>query len=282
MTKGNKLHYLDVFIDTDGIVKVGGRLRLSSLSDSLKHPIIIPKDHHVTKLIIAHSHEMTKHQGKGFTANEIRSSGYWIPGMSRAVSLFIHQCVVCRRLRRPPEGQRMSDLPEERMEPSPPFTYCGMDCFGPFVTTEGRKQHKRYGLLFTCFCSRAIHLLEDMSTDAFINGLRCFIAIRGAVRQIQCDQGTNFVGAKNEFKAALQELDTNRLSMFLSQRQCDFVMNAPHSSHAGGVWERQIKTVRSVLNSTLALSHNRLNDSALRTLLYEVMATSHHRQLAQS
>ncbi|RXN17185.1 hypothetical protein ROHU_008098 [Labeo rohita] len=128
---------------------------------------------------------------------------------------------------------------------------------------------------------RAIHLemLEDMSTDAFINGLRCFIAIRGAVRQIQCDQGTNFIGAKNEFKAALQELNEERLSSFLSQRQCDFVMNAPHSSHAGGVWERQIKTVRSVLSSILALAHNRLRDSVLRTVLYEVMAIVNSRPL---
>ena len=82
LTKNNKLYQLDVFIDTDGVVKVGGRLRHSSLSDSLKHPIVIPKEHQVTKLIIAHNHEKTKHQGKGFTANEIRSSGYWIPGMS--------------------------------------------------------------------------------------------------------------------------------------------------------------------------------------------------------
>ncbi|XP_032363653.1 uncharacterized protein LOC116677092 [Etheostoma spectabile] len=277
----NKLRHLDVFLDTDGILKVGGRLRHSSLADPFKHPIVIPKEHHVTKLIIAHNHEKTKHQGKGFTTNEIRSSGFWIPGMSRAVASYIRQCVVCRRLRGLPEGQRMSDLPVERVEPSPPFTYCGMDCFGPFVTTEGRKQHKRYGLLFTCFCSRAIHIemLEDLSTDAFINGLRCFIAVRGAVRQIQCDQGTNFVGAKNEFKAALQELDTQRLGMFLSQKQCDFVMNAPHSSHAGGVWERQIKTVRSVLNSTLSLSHGRLNDASLRTLLYEAMSIVNSRPL---
>ena len=277
----NKLHRLDVFLDTDGILKVGGRLRHSSFADSFKHPIVIPKEHHVTKLIIAHNHEKTKHQGKGFTTNEIRSNGYWIPGMSRAVASYIRQCVTCRKLRRPPEGQRMSDLPTERVEPSPPFTYCGMDCFGPFVTTEGRKQHKRYGLLFTCFCSRAVHIemLDDMSTDAFINGLRCFIAVRGAVRQIQCDQGTNFVGAKNEFKAALQELDTQRLCTFLSQKQCDFVMNAPHSSHAGGVWERQIKTVRSVLNSTLSLSHGRLNDASLRTLLYEAMAIVNSRPL---
>ncbi len=175
----------------------------------------------------------------------------------------------------------MSDLPAERLEPSPPFTYSGMDCFGPFVTTEGRKQHKRYGLLFTCFCSRAIHieLLEDLSTDTFINALRCFISIRGEVRQIQCDQGTNFVGAKNEFKTALSELDTHRLSTYLSQKQCDFVMNAPHSSHAGGVWERQIRTVRSVLNTTLSLAHGRLNDASLRTLFYEAMAIVNSRPL---
>lgn len=105
------------------------------------------------------------------------------------------------------------------------------------------------------------NMLEDLSADAFINGLRCFIAVRGAVRQIQCDQGTNFVGAQNEFKAALQKLDTERLSTFLSQNQCNFILNAPHSSHAGGVWERQIKTVRSVLNTTLSLCQ--LEDSTM-------------------
>lgn len=37
-------------------------------------------------LIIAHCHEKVKHQGKGFTINEIRSNGYWILGMNRAVA----------------------------------------------------------------------------------------------------------------------------------------------------------------------------------------------------
>lgn len=246
----------------------GGRKTPTLISHWVIHPIIIPREHHVTKLIIAHNHDKTKHQGKGFTINEIRSSGFWIPGMSRTVASFI--CPCCR-LRRPAEGQRINDLPAERIEPSPPFTYCGMNCFGPLVTTEGRKQHKWYGLLFTCFCSRAVHfeMVEYLSTDTCINGLRCFIAVRGTVRQIQCDQGTNFVGVKNEFKADLQELDTQRLSTFLSPKQCDFVMNVPLSSHAGGVWERQIKIVRSVLNSTLSLSHGRLNDTSLWTLLYE-------------
>lgn len=277
----NKLHHLDAFLDTDGMIKVGGRLSHSSCTHSFQHPLILPKDHHITKLIIAHYHEGVKHQGKGFTINEIRSCGYWIPGINRAVTSYIRNCVTCRRLRRSVEGQRMSDLPTERVEPSPPFVYCGMDYFGPFMTKEGRKQHKRYGLLLTCFCSRAIHIemLEDMSTDAFINSLRCFIAIRGSVRQIRCDQGTNFVGAKNELNSALKELDSERLTAFLADKQCDFVLNAPHSSHAGGVWERQIKTVRSVLNATIALSSSRLNDASLRTLFYEAMAIVNSRPL---
>ncbi|KAK0130929.1 hypothetical protein N1851_034390 [Merluccius polli] len=287
LNKGTKLqthkelYKLDAFVDKDGVLKVGGRLCDSSLPNSLKHPAIIPKDHHITKLIIAHCHEKVKHQGKGLTINEIRSNGYWIPGMNRAVASYIWQCVTCRRLRRSTEIQRMADLPPERVEPSPPFTYSGMDCFGPFFTKQGRKEHKRYGLLFTCFCSRAIHIemLDDLSTDSFINGLRCFIAIRGAVRQIKSDQGTNFVGAKNAFNEALKELDTNRLTAFLAEKQCDFSMNAPHSSHVGGVWERQIRTVRSILSSTISLSSGRLDDASLRTFLYEAMAIVNSRPL---
>lgn len=71
----------------------------------------------------------------------------------------------------------MSDLPIERMESSPPFTYCGMDCFGPLMSKQGQKEQKRHGLLFTCFSSHAIHveMVDDLSTDAFINSLRCLL-----------------------------------------------------------------------------------------------------------
>lgn len=102
----------------------------------------------------------------------------------------------------------MADWPEERTEMTPPFTYCGIDCFGPFYVKETRNELKKYGLLFTCMCSRAIHIetFDDLTTDAFINALRAFIAIRGHVRQLRCDQGTNFVGARGEFMNAMKDL----------------------------------------------------------------------------
>lgn len=64
----------------------------------------------------------------------------------------------------------MGDLPVDRTEPTPPFTYVGMDCFGPIYIKDGRKELKRYGLILTCLCSRAIHIevVDDLSTDAFL------------------------------------------------------------------------------------------------------------------
>ena len=193
----NRLRGLSPFIDESGILRVGGRLQSSSLSFQEKHPIIMPHDNHVTNMVIAYHHAKVQHQGRGMTLNEIRSSGWWIVGCSKAVSSYIHKCVKCRRMRRRVEEQRMANLPEERVESSPPFTFCGMDCFGPFRVKEGRKEHKRYGLLFTCMSSRAIHIeiLDDMTTDSFLNALRCCIAIRGTITQLRSDQGTHFVGA---------------------------------------------------------------------------------------
>ena len=92
------------------------------------------------------------------TVNELRSSGYWIIGMNSAVAYYIKNCTVYRKWRGHVVEQKMADLPEDRMEAVPPFTYCAVDLFGLFPIKEGRKERKRYGVLFTFLFSRAIHL----------------------------------------------------------------------------------------------------------------------------
>ncbi|XP_055366070.1 uncharacterized protein LOC129604298 [Betta splendens] len=280
LPRSSPLVRLDPILD-DGLIRVGGRLKASSLDLELKHPVVLPKDSHVTRLILSHYHNQICHQGRNQTLMEIRANGFWVIGGSKSIAKYIHKCVQCRKLRRSTEEQRMSELPKERVEVSAPFTYCGMDCFGPFIIKKGRKECKRYGLILTCLSSRAVHIemLEDMTTDALINALRCFISLRGAVSQLHCDQGTNFVGAKNEFKEALQQCDFKTLEAFLADKQCEFVFNAPSASHAGGIWERQIRTIRSVLNLTAARCSGRLDDASLRTLFYEAMAIVNSRPL---
>jgi hypothetical protein len=70
---------------------------------------------------------------------------------------------------------------------------------------------KRYGVLFTRLASRAIHLevAKSLETDSFFNALRRFLARRGPIRLIRCDQWTNLVAARNELKEALREMNNN-------------------------------------------------------------------------
>ena len=216
------LSKLDTFLDSDGILRVGGRIRNAFATCNEKHPIIMPKRHHVTKLVIRHCHEKTCHQGRGMTSNEIRSSGYWILGCSSAVSSYIFKCVKCRKLRSQVLQQKMADLPAQRVNEFPPFTYCGVDCLGPFLVKDGRKTLKRYGILFTCLACHAIHVevASSLSTDSFLNALRRFQAIRGPVRELHCDRGTNFVGASNELKECLA---SDNVRDYLLKSNCDFV-----------------------------------------------------------
>ncbi len=161
----SKLHRLSPFLDDQGIVRVGGRLTHAALHPHVKHPAVLPREGHISSLLVKHYHERVLHQGRGMTTNELRSNGIWILGCSSLVSSYIYKCTKCRKYRGGMEQQRMSDLPADRMEATPPFTFCGMDCFGPFYIKEGRKELKRYGLLLTCMCSRAIHieLLDDLT-----------------------------------------------------------------------------------------------------------------------
>lgn len=276
-TKDSKLYKLNPFLDQEGILRVGGRLSKAMLHPHVKHPAILPKNSHVTRLLIKHFHERIHHQGRGMTMNELRANGWWILGCSSLVSSHIFKCVKCRKYRRSTEEQKMGDLPEDRMETTPPFTYIGVDCFGPIYVKEGRKDLKRYGLILTCLCSRAIHIevVDDMTTDAFINALRAFIAIRGNVRQLRCDQGTNFIGARREFAELMRGMDQEKVKAL----GCEFLMNPPAASHMGGIWERQIRTIRSVLTAVLDRSAQRLDSTSLRTFLYEVMAIINSRPL---
>ena len=124
-----------------------------------------------------------------------------------------------------------------------PFSYCAVDYFGPWHVKEGRRQLKRYGVLFTCLAPRAVHLevAYSLTADSFINAYRRFVGRRGPVRQLRSDQGTNFVGAKNELQQALAKLDQGKIRQELLKRNCDWVaykVNVPHARHMGVVWER--------------------------------------------
>ncbi|XP_029204334.2 uncharacterized protein LOC114968363 [Acropora millepora] len=103
--------------------------------------------------------------------------------------------------------------------------------------------------------------------------------MRGPVHQLRSDRGSNFVGARNELAAATKEMNVNKIASHLHDHDCEFLLNPPYSSHRGGVWERQIKTIRSILDHLLKDLAGRLDTSSFRTFLYEAMAIINSRPL---
>ncbi|XP_075315887.1 uncharacterized protein LOC142375626 [Odontesthes bonariensis] len=274
---------LSPFLDQEGLLRVGGRTSSADMCFDDKHPLIIPKTHTAT-LLVRHYHDQVAHQGRHFTEGALRSAGLWLIGGKRLVSTVIHKCVTCKRLRGKLEEQKMSELPANRLSVSPPFTHVGVDVFGPWTVTSrrtrgGHAESKRWAVIFTCLSTRAVHIevLENMTTASFINGLRRFTAIRGPIKTLRSDRGTNFIGACKELNLDTEDPD---LKTHLHDSKCTWIFNPPHSSHMGGVWERMIGIARRILDALLLKTNtSHLTHEVLTTLMAEVTAIMNSRPL---
>lgn len=178
--------------------------------------------------------------------------------------------------------QKMASLPEDRVNPSEhPFSYVGVDCFGPLEVRCGRNMVKRYGVLFTCLSVRAIHIevVHSLDTNSFINALRRFIARRGPPLQMRSDNGGNFVKGEKELREAINKWNQGKIHEFLLAKSVKWIFNPPAGSHHGGVWERCIRMARKVMKALL--KEQTLDDEGLLTLMAEVEAIINGRPITK-
>ena len=79
MRNQNRVRALDLFLDSDGLIRSRGRLdRSSHLAYEVKNPILLGKHHPVTKLVIVDCHVKCSHLGTGATLAELRQE--WLLG----------------------------------------------------------------------------------------------------------------------------------------------------------------------------------------------------------
>ena len=228
----------------DGVLRVGGRLQKAVvLSWDEKHPMILPKHHHVSQLIVRHYHEFAAHSGREQTLCELQRM-FWFIGGRSLVKKIIRSCIKCRRMNAKPMEQFMGSLSGARLEAyRPPFTFTGVDLFGPLTVKWGRGTAKRWSCLFTCLTTRAVHLevTPSLETDDFIMVLRQFISRRGPPKEIWSDRGTNFVGASRELKEAIAHWNEETIERQLQQKGIRWVFNhlpPPICPEYGSVWYR--------------------------------------------
>jgi len=270
--RNSELRKLDPFIDDNEVMRVGGRLQNSVLPEYTKHQIILPnKDSNVAKLM-RYEHRSLGHMGRSTTIASLRRK-YWILGVNAAVKRLQYNCVVCRRINANAHVQKMSPLPADRVRTDEPaFSNTGIDFFGYFEVTNGRKREKRYGIVFTCLSTRAIHLemAHSLTTDSFINGFRRFVSRRGNVRTVRSDNGTNLTSGNEELRNSLAQWNEVAVNDWMLQHNIDWRFSPPSASHFGGAYEREIRAVRKVLDSLLLEQPIKLSDEQLCTLLCEI------------
>ena len=259
--------------DKDGLLRLDGRLRLAEdLSYDSRHPVILPKNHPVTRLVIVDTHEKLGHStGTEHLLAELRSQ-FWIVKERLMVRKVVENCPECRRrFLAKPVGQKMAPLPTSRLTlPLRAFERIGTDFAGPFLTKQGRGKYraKRYLCLFTCLATRAVHLeiAYSLDTDSFINAFVRMTARRGTPSFVISDNGTNFVGAEKEMCQKIRELDHEKIAKKTTKHHTiEWKFNPPAAPHFGGVFESMIKSAKRAIRAILGDAE--ITDEELHTAI---------------
>lgn len=260
-------------------MRLRGRLQESEFSFDVKHPIILPKSSAIVDLIIWECHNLTHHGGVNITLREVRKK-YWIIQGRQTVKKVIGRCVLCKKLKGKPGSEPFAPLPRERIVAANPFQTTGTDFAGPlYVKDNDGSKKKMYIMIFTCAATRALHLelLRDMSTESCINGLRRFIARRGAQKIIYSDNAKSFKRTSMELDELFQRLKESKFQEVATCSRIRWRFIADRASWWGGWWERLIKNVKNSLKITLGKAS--LDEENLITVLTEVEATVNSRPL---
>lgn len=286
LPKKSRLNGLIPFIDKDGLLRVGGRVKSANIPVGEAHQIILPDKSILTNLIIADNHIKLLHGGVQLMLGYVRNK-YWILNARSRMRQYIHRCMKCYRQKPKPCQQLMGDLPPERVTPSRPFLRTGVDYAGPILvknsTGRGSRTSKAYICLFVCFSTKAVHLetVSDMTTKAFLAAYRRFTARRGHCADMFSDCGTYFVGAQRELGKLLEHLRSKEhnelISRTLTNDGTNWHLIPPGSPHIGGLWEAGVKSVKHHLKRFIG--ENKLTFEEFATTLAEIEACLNSRPL---
>lgn len=276
---------LSLFLDNYGIIRVGGRLQNSKLNYSVKHPILLPKNHIFTTAVIWHYHHLLLHSGPSAVLANIRQT-YWLMSGRDSVRKQLYKCVTCFKSNPRVASQHMGNLPFERTTLVRPFYHTGVDFCGPFMIKpliRSKTVLKTYVSIFVCFATKAIHieLVNDLTSDSFIAALKRFISRRGKPVIIFSDNGTNFIGAHRKLKQYNKDFTNQAIQLSIqdkcAQVEIDWKFNPPLAPHFGGLWEAAVKTVKHHINRLLKTVHP--TQEELLTLLAEIEGTVNSRPI---
>ncbi|XP_055591188.1 uncharacterized protein LOC129743234 [Uranotaenia lowii] len=245
----SRLRWFTPFLDSNHLMRIGGRIDRSSLTYDAKHQILLPYQHRFSTLLVECYHERHLHAAPQLLLGILRLR-YWIIGARNLAKTVVHRCLNCVRARPKLVEQFMAELPKERITATRPFAKTGVDYWGPILLKPPQRRAsptKAFVAVFVCFSTKAVHieLVFDLTTAKFLQALRRFVARRGPPSDIYSDNGRNFLGAKNELKRLIRNPEhADKVAAECSDCHIRWHFNPPRASHFGGLWESAINSAQ--------------------------------------
>ena len=238
-------------VGSDNLLRIEGRLEnASALPVDTKHPMILPGRHPLTGLIVLNIHTLAGHCGPAYTLMKSRRRFWIIHGVS-SVKHYIANCGKCALLKAKPIRQLMSDLPSCRVTIcNKPFKFSGLDFLGPYLFRQGRSECKAWGLLFSCLCTRCLHveLVTSLDLDSFLLAFTRFTNLRGAVDTIYSDNASTFRAASDKLP---ELLSSTEFCNALRRTNINWIFIPPYAPSQGGSWESMVKLFKNALGRVL-------------------------------
>ena len=205
--RSRRIAPLSPFIWPNRLIRLAGRIkRFVEVDFDVKHPIVLDTGHAFVKFFLRHNHVKHHHQGIDYLRAKVQER-YTILKLRSSLRSIKSNCVTCRKFRAATNQPIMADLPVERLAyQSPPFTNTGLDYFGPFYVTVRRTTEKKWGFLFTCLTTRAVHdeIVPSMDASSCVLGVEQLVSHRVTPAIFWSDNGTNFVGAEKELRENIE------------------------------------------------------------------------------
>ncbi|XP_058811039.1 uncharacterized protein LOC131675927 [Topomyia yanbarensis] len=235
-----KILQLSPYMDDAGIIRSDSRIleALFAAYDT-RFPIILPKEHVVTRMLLEWYHRTFLHVNGETVVNEVRQR-FYVSTLRTIVRQIARECVMYKANKAVPVIPRIAPLPVARVKAfERTFSYVRIDYFGPIAVRVNRSTAKRWIALFTCLTTRAIHLevVHTLTTESCKQAIRRFVGRRGSPAEIRSDQGTNFVEANNELRKEMIAID-GQLAESFTNTNTRWIFNPPAAPDMAGAWER--------------------------------------------
>lgn len=259
-------------MDVSNALRVRGRIGSNvDLPDDVKRTIILPRLNNITRLLVDCYHRIYHHRNHETVINEMRQK-FYIPRIRVLLrSVRINNCQLCKVRKSKPVTPQMGNLPPARLALGlRPFSFSGIDYFGPILVTCGRTERKRWGVLITCLTIRAVHIeiAHSLDTNSTVMCIRNFMNRRGRPNEFYSDCGTNLKGANNELRDLVSMIDNERLVTEFTTCYTKWCFNPPKAASMGGSWERLVRSVKTCLYDIMPTRNPK--DDVVTSLLLEV------------